>query len=163
MNQESISSKNIKAHHAKKDTSEALEQVLADKGFKWSIKRNSNKSWHNFGSLKRVCPARIDNLKHTKTSKDTYHTRHSKQNTYHVTNKNIVSSKIPIIVGRKQGCNSGESPRLVGWSFLDNSLEFHGIPKIRLLHHSFIHRKITQNLKTSITQNSTKPSWDPLV
>ena len=40
------------------------------------------------------------------------------------------------------------SPILVG----------HHIPKRRLLHPSFIHRKITQNLKTSITQNSTKPS-----
>ena len=31
-----------------------------------------------------------------------------------------------------------------------------GIPKLRLFYPSFIHHKITQNLKTSITQNSTK-------
>ena len=57
----------------------------------------------------------------------------------------------------------GASPSLVGCSFLGNSLGCRGIPKLRLFYPSFIHRKITQNLKTSITQNSTKPLWDPLV
>src|SRR3989337_4613669 len=82
-----------------------------------------------------------DKLK-TKESKDSYHTRHSKQNTYHVTNKNIAPSKIPIVVGRKRGCHSGASPSLIGYSFLDDSLGCWGIPKLRLLHPSFIHRKI---------------------
>ena len=34
---------------------------------------------------------------------------------YNVTNKNIVSSKIPIVVRRKRGCHSGASPSLVGF------------------------------------------------
>ena len=69
-----------------------------------------------------------------------------------MTNKNIASSKIPMVVRRKRGCHSGASPSLVGCSFLDNSLGCRGIPKLRLFYPSFIHRKITQNLKTSITK-----------
>ena len=61
-----------------------------------------------------------------------------------------------MIVGRNQGCHSGASPSLVGCSFFDNSLGCRGIPKLRLFYPSFIHHKITQNLKTSITQNSNK-------
>ena len=66
-------------------------------------------------------------------SKDSYHTRRSKKNTYYVTNKNIASSKIPMVVRRKRGCHSGASPSLVGSSFLDNRLGCRGIRKLRLL------------------------------
>ena len=49
--------------------------------------------------------------------KDSNHKRRSKQNTYHVVNKNIASSKIPMVVRRKRGCHSGASPSIVGCSF----------------------------------------------
>ena len=47
-------------------------------------------------------------------SKDSYHTRRSKQNTYHVVNKNIASSKLPIDEEER-----GDA--------------FRGIPKLRIL------------------------------
>jgi hypothetical protein len=40
------------------------------------------------------------------------HNRRSNQDTYHVTNKNICSSKIPMVIGTKRGCHSGASPSL---------------------------------------------------
>ena len=49
-----------------------------------------------------------------KKSKDSYHTRRSKQNTYHVVNKNIAPSKVTDRRRRKRGC-------------------FRGIPKLRRL------------------------------
>ena len=52
--------------------------------------------------------------------------------------------------------HSGASPSLDDCSFLDNSFGCRGNPKLRIFYPSFIHRKITQNLKTSITQNSTE-------
>ena len=58
-----------------------------------------------------------------------------------------------MVVRRKRACHSGASPSLVGCSFLDNSLGCRGIPKLKLFYPSFIHRKITQYLKTSSTQN----------
>ena len=47
-------------------------------------------------------------------SKDSNHTRRSKQNTYHVVNKNIASSKLPIDEDER-----GDA--------------FRGVPKLRLL------------------------------
>src|SRR3989337_3365981 len=60
------------------------------------------------GSLKiGVCSKDdCDKLK-SKQSKDSYHARRSKQNSYHVTNKNIASSALPIVVRRKRGCLPG--------------------------------------------------------
>ena len=40
-------------------------------------------------------------------SKDSNHTRRSKQNTYHVVNKNIASSEVTDGRGRKRGCLPG--------------------------------------------------------
>ena len=52
----------------------------------------------------------------------------------------------------------GASPSLVACFSLDNNLGCHGHPQAQALltPYSFIHRDLTQNLKTSITQNSTK-------
>ena len=114
-----------------------------------------------------------------KTRKYTYHTRHSKQNTYHVTNKNIASSKIPMVVRRKRGCHLGASPSLVGCSFLDNSVGCRGIPKLRLFGvlvfylgvpwesqslgscNSLFHNpsKINPKHENFTTQNLTENSW----
>ena len=40
-------------------------------------------------------------------NKDSNHTRRSKQNTYHVVNKNIASSKVTDRRRRKRGCLTG--------------------------------------------------------
>ena len=40
-------------------------------------------------------------------SKDSNHKRHSKQNTYHVVNKNIAPSKVTDRSRRKRGCLPG--------------------------------------------------------
>ena len=66
-------------------------------------------------------------------SKDSNHTRRSKQNTYHVVNKNIAWSKVTDGRRRKRGCLPGH-PKLrllvvleyLPWGAL-------GIPKLRLL------------------------------
>ena len=64
--------------------------------------------------------------------KDSNHTRRSKQNTYHVVNKNIAPSKLPMEVDER-GMPSGASPSfdfLVSLDYLGGSM---GIPKLRLL------------------------------
>ena len=43
-------------------------------------------------------------------SKDSNHTRRSKQNTYHVVNKNIAPSKVTDRSRQKEGMPSGASP-----------------------------------------------------
>ena len=87
------------------------------------------------------------------------HTRRSKQNTYHVANKNIAPSKIPMVVRRKRGMPLGACPSLVDCFSLNITLGCHGHPRAHALltPYSFIHRDLTQNLKTSITQILTKP------
>ena len=45
-------------------------------------------------------------------SKDSNHTRRSKQNTYHVVNKNIASSKVTDRRRRKRGCLPGHPQAL---------------------------------------------------
>ena len=64
--------------------------------------------------------------------KDSNHTRRSKQNTYHVVNKNIAPSKVTD--GKtKEGMPSGASPSfyfLVSLDYLGGAM---GIPKLRLL------------------------------
>ena len=44
--------------------------------------------------------------------KDSNHTRHSKQNTYHVVNKNIAPSKVTDRSRRKRGCLTGHPQAL---------------------------------------------------
>ena len=50
-----------------------------------------------------------------KLSKDSNHTRRSKQNTYHVVNKNIVPSKVTDGSRRKRGCLPGHPQALDFW------------------------------------------------
>ena len=45
-------------------------------------------------------------------NKDSNHTRRSKKNTYHVVNKNIAPSKVPIEVDEKRGCLPGHPQAL---------------------------------------------------
>ena len=61
-----------------------------------------------------------------------------------------------MVVRRKRGCHSGASPSLVACYFLNIILGCLGHPQAQPFAnpYSFIHRKITQNLKTSSTQNS---------
>ena len=47
--------------------------------------------------------------------KDSNHTRRSKQNTYHVVNKNIASSKVTDGRRRKRGCLPGHPQALTFW------------------------------------------------
>ena len=46
------------------------------------------------------------------TSKDQYNTRRSKQNTYHVANKNIAPSKVTDRSRQKRGCLPGHPQAL---------------------------------------------------
>ena len=48
-------------------------------------------------------------------SKDSNHTRRSKQNTYHVVNKNIAPSKVTDRSRRKRGCLPGHPQALTFW------------------------------------------------
>ena len=76
----------------------------------------------------------------SKKSKDSYHIRHSKQNSWYVTNKNIASSKIPMAIRRKMGCLSGASPSLVACFSLDNNLGCHGAsPSLGSSYSLFLH------------------------
>ena len=52
------------------------------------------------------------------TQKQNKSTRRSKQNTYHVMNKNIVSSDVTDRLKTKDGMPSGASPSLDAWVFL---------------------------------------------
>ena len=63
----------------------------------------------DFGKLKR---------------KYSYHTRHSNENTYHVANKNIASSKFTDGLKMKERMPSGASPSLGFWL----SLDYLGVP-----------------------------------
>ena len=48
-------------------------------------------------------------------NKDSNHTRRSKQNTYHVVNKNIAPSKVTDGSRRKRGCLPGHPQDLAFW------------------------------------------------
>ena len=66
-------------------------------------------------------------------SKDSNHTRRSKQNSYHVVNKNIAPSKVTDGSGRKEGMPSEASPSfdfLVSLDYLGGAT---GIPNLRHL------------------------------
>ena len=74
-----------------------------------------------------------------------------------MTSKNIASSKIPMVVRRKRGCHSGHPQAQLVAHFWIIAWDAGASPSLgSSILYSFIHRKITQNLKTSITQNSNK-------
>jgi len=62
-------------------------------------------------------------------SKDSNHTRRSKQNTYHVVNKNIAPSKVTDGLKTKEGMPSGASPSLGSWLSLNITLGCLGHPQ----------------------------------
>ena len=62
------------------------------------------------------------------TSKDSNHTRRSKQNTYHVVNKNIALSKVTDRSRRKRGCLPGQ-PKIWLFGVLRLSWGCHGHPQ----------------------------------
>ena len=81
-------------HRAQKDLSEALEQLPSSKNLS-----EAHRVFYQIMMIVWLSQIGVsskddcDKLK-SKQSKDLYHTRRSKQNTYHVMNKNIASSKI---------------------------------------------------------------------
>jgi len=85
------------------------------------------------------------------TSKDANNTRRSKQNTYHVENKNIAPSKLPMEVEEKRGCLLGHPQALTFWC----PWIILGVPwasrSLRSCHFLFHNpsKEFTQNLKTS--------------
>ena len=64
--------------------------------------------------------------------KDSNNTRRSKQNTYHVVNKNIAPSKLPMEVDER-GDAFGGIPKVLIFGSLDYLGGAMGIPKLRLL------------------------------
>src|SRR3954466_12256935 len=82
--------------------------------------------------------------------KDSNHTRHSKQNTYHVVNKNIAPSKVTDGSRRKRGCLPGHPQALTFWfPWIILGVPW-ASPSLSSCH-SFFHdpsKKFTQNLKT---------------
>ena len=62
------------------------------------------------------------------TSKDTNNTRRSKQNTYHVVNKNIAPSKLPMEVDERGDAFRG-IPKLLLFGVLGLSWGCHGNPQ----------------------------------
>ena len=62
------------------------------------------------------------------TSKDANNTRHSKQNTYHVVNKNIAPSKLPMEVDERGDAFRG-IPKLQIFGVLGLSWGCHGHPQ----------------------------------
>ena len=71
--------------------------------------------------------------------KDSYHTRRSKQNTYHVVNKNIAPSKVTDRQ-TKEGMPSGASPS-IGFSSYLNYLGVTWVSPSRWLHPMDVHRR----------------------
>ena len=80
-------------------------------------------------SLKKVC--RKDDCDTTKR-KDSYDTRRSKQNTYHVVNKNIAPSTVTDGLKTKEGMPSRISPSLGFLVSLNLAWYALGIPKLEL-------------------------------
>ena len=114
--------KNIKSHHAQKDISEELEQFHSSKNLSEAyraILTNHSIIW--LSQIGVSSKDRWDKLK-SKTSKDSYNTRCSKQNSWYVTNKNIAPSKITDGRWKKEGMPSGASPSLVAWGSLNITL-----------------------------------------
>ncbi len=73
-------------------------------------------------------------------SKDANNTRRSKQNTYHVVNKNIASSKFTDGLKTKEGMSSGASPSLGSCHSL-----FHSPSNLYPKNENFTTQNSTQN------------------
>ena len=85
------------------------------------------------------------------TSKDANNTRRSKQNTYHVVNKNIAPSKVTDERRRKRGCLPGHPQALTFWCtciILGMPWESPSLVSCHSLFHN-PSKEFTQNLKTS--------------
>ena len=89
--------------------------------------------------------------------KDSNHTRCSKQNTYHVVNKNIAPSKVTDGSRRKRGCLPGHPQALAFWS-PQIILGCHEHPQAQDLATpcSIIHQIFYPKLENFTTQNLTE-------
>ena len=101
--------------------------------------------------------------------KDSNHTRHSKQNTYHVVNKNIAPSKVTDERRRKRGCLPG-IPKLrilvVLEYYLGMPWESPSLGSCHSLFHSpsnlypnlenFTTQNLTENLVSSVSERKQK-------
>src|SRR3954471_13228640 len=84
-------------------------------------------------------------------SKDSNHTRRSKQNTYHVVNKNIAPSKVTDGSRRKRGCLPGHPQELAflcPYTILGVPWAYPSLVSCHSLFHT-PSKAFTQNLKTS--------------
>ena len=90
-------------------------------------------------------------------SKDSNHTRRSKQNTYHVVNKNIAPSKLPMEVDERGDAFRG-IPKLWIFGVLGLSWGCHGHPQAYALATpcSIIHQIFYPKLENFTTQNLTE-------
>ena len=90
-------------------------------------------------------------------SKDSNHTRRSKQNTYHVVNKNIAPSKVTDGSRRKRGCLPGH-PQALAFRCPQIILGCHGHPQAQALATpcSIIHQIFHPKLENFTTQNLTE-------
>ena len=97
------------------------------------------------------------------TSKDANNTRRSKQNTYHVVNKNIASSKVTDRRRRKRGCLMGH-PKLRLLVVLEYYLGVRWSSPSLGSCHSLFHNpsNLYPKLENFTTQNSIEISWAPL-
>ena len=89
--------------------------------------------------------------------KDSNHTRRSKQNTYHVVNKNIASNKVIDRRRRKRGCLRG-IPKLRLLVVLEYYLRVHWASPSLVSCHSLFHSPSNPypKLENFTTQNSTE-------
>ena len=92
-------------------------------------------------SLKRVCPARIQHIKHKAKRAKTHIIQDAPSKTHIMWRiKNIVSSKILMVVRRKRGCHSGASPSLVVCYFFEYYLRVpQASPSLAFFLSSFLH------------------------
>ena len=112
-------------------------------------------------------------------SKDSYHTRRSKQNTYHVANKNIAPSKVTDERRRKRGCHP-EHPQVrllvvleyyLGVPWASPSLGschslFHSPSNLYPKLENFTTQNLTENLMSSVSerkQNTTSRYYNELI
>ena len=112
-------------------------------------------------------------------SKDSNHTRRSKQNTYHVVNKNIAPSKVTDGSRRKRGCLPGHPQALAFWCpqiilgvpWASPSLGschslFHNPSNLYPKLENFTTQNLTENLVSSVSerkQNTTSRYCNELI
>ena len=102
-------------------------------------------------------------------SKDSNHTRRSKQNTYHVVNKNIAPNKVTDRRRRKRGCLPGhpqarhfdvpEFYLAVPWaspSLGSCHSIFHSPSNLYPKHENFTTQNLTENLVSSVSERKQK-------